>query len=183
MVNLCCFLPRSLISLLDIKKDHPEIKTAYFRQDNAGCYHSVSLLTACPKISASTGIHIKRVDFSDPQGGKGACDRKAATVKGHVRRYINEGNDVETVDEFKKAILSHGGLSGVRVALVDDPKFRYSIQGKWDGISSLNNFLYDDNGTSVTVWKSYDIGHGRKVLWSKLPGKLNCMRMDFVFRK
>jgi hypothetical protein len=72
--------------LATLKKEHPEICTAYFRQDNAGCYHSVALLRACPELSRLTGVHIKRVDFSDPQGGKGACDRKAAAVKGHVRR-------------------------------------------------------------------------------------------------
>lgn len=103
--------------LSTLKEDHPEI-TAYFRQDNAG-YHSVVLLCACPTISKHTGIHIKRVDFSDPQGGKGACDRKAATIKGHVRRHINEGHDVVTTADFKNAILSHGGVSGVRVALTD----------------------------------------------------------------
>ena len=35
-----------------------------------------------------------RNDFSDPQGGKGVCDRKAATIKGDVGRYVNEGNNV-----------------------------------------------------------------------------------------
>ena len=56
--------------LATVKLEHPEVSTAYFRQDNAGCYHSVALLCACPEISKHTGIHIKRVDFSDPQGGK-----------------------------------------------------------------------------------------------------------------
>lgn len=98
--------------LRTLKEEHPEITTAYFRQDNAGCYHSVALLCACPTISKNAGIHIERVDFSDPQGGKGACDRKAATIKGHVRRHINEGHNVETTAELKNAILSHGGVSG-----------------------------------------------------------------------
>ena len=93
--------------LSTLKKDHPELKVAYFCQDNAGCYHSVAMLSSCPQISLRTGIHIKRVDFSDPQGGKGACDRKADTVKGHVRRYINEGHAVEIAEEFKNAVLSH----------------------------------------------------------------------------
>ena len=57
-------------------------------------------------------IRIERVHFSDPQGGKGA------TVKAHVRRYVNEGHNVVTVREFHDAMLSHGGINGVRVALV-----------------------------------------------------------------
>jgi len=47
-------------------------------------------------MSKRTGIADGWVDFSDPQGRKGACDRKAATIKAHVRRYINEGHDLQT---------------------------------------------------------------------------------------
>lgn len=154
--------------LKTLRKEHPEISTAYFRQDNAGCYHSVALVCSCPEISRQAGAYIKRVDFSDPQGGKGACDRKAAAVKGHVRRFLNEGHDVSTPQEFERAILSYGGVHGVRVALVDAVDSGISVDGKWDGISTLNNFLFSEDG--VTVWKSYDVGEGRKVLWNKLPG-------------
>ena len=154
--------------LATLKKEHSEICTAYFRQDNAGCYHSVALLRACPELSRLTGVHIKRVDFSDPQGGKGACDRKAAAVKGHVRRFLNEGHDVTTSEEFQTAILSYGGVHGVRVALIDVVDCGISVEGKWDGISILNNFLF--NQDAVTVWKSYEIGEGRNVSWDKLQG-------------
>ena len=50
--------------LRTLRKEHPEINKAYLRSDNGGCYHMI--------------------DFSDPQGGKGPCDRKAATIKAHV---------------------------------------------------------------------------------------------------
>ena len=95
-------------------------------------------------------------------------------------RYINEGHDVETAEDFKRTILSHRGLSGVRVALVDNPHYRHSVQGKWEGISSLNNFSFDKNGQNLTVWKSYCLGNGRKLLWSKLPGKLSCHEIQRI---
>ena len=66
-------------------------------------------------MEQATGIKVERVDFSDPQGGKGPCDRGADTIKAHVLRYINEGHDVLTADDLKRAILSHGGGRGVRV--------------------------------------------------------------------
>lgn len=47
---------------------------------------------------------------------------------------------------------------------------RIKVEGKWDGISTLNNFSFDKDGKNVTVWKSYDIGKGKEVKWSKLPG-------------
>ena len=69
-------------------------------------------------ISSSTGIEIKRIDFSDPQGGKGAADRLAAICKNHFRTFINEENDVTNAEQLKSALLSHGGIEGVRVAVM-----------------------------------------------------------------
>ena len=68
-------------TLSSLKKEYPNITTAFLRQDNAGCYHSSALIAFCTLMKTNTGIEVARVDFSDPQGGKGACDRKAATIK------------------------------------------------------------------------------------------------------
>ena len=155
-------------------------------QDNAGCYHGVIMVTLCPLLSRQTGILIKRVDFSDQQGGKGPCDRKATTTKGHVRRYVNEGNDVLTAADFKDATLSHGGVSGVRVALVDTViDETVATQGKWKGINTQNHFSYTNNGKSVTVWRTYNVGKGKTLQWSKAPGEnqyeiiLNCTTASY----
>lgn len=155
--------------LCALKESHPEIEKAFLRADNAGCYHSVAMLSAC-HLMESTGIKIQRFDFSDPQGGKGACDRKAATIKAHVRRYINEGNDVLTASQFKEAMLSYGGVHGVRVALVDlGGQHRTSAEDKIEGVSTLNNFSYEKRG--LVTWKSYKIGKGNVIPWSNLKGK------------
>ena len=150
--------------------EHPEIKFAALRQDNAGCYHSVAMLSACRLMGTATGIHVKRVDFSDPQGGKGPCDRKAATIKTYVRQYINESHDVLTAHDFKEAMLSHGGINGVRVTLVTDvlEKPQQEMTGCWEVISIFNNFLYQED--CVTVWKAYNIEAGKNIPWSQLQG-------------
>ena len=77
--------------LRSIKAEYPDVRRAYFRQDNAGCYHSSATILAFPVISQSTRVQITRTDFSDPQSGKGAGDRLAATCKDHVRSFIMEG--------------------------------------------------------------------------------------------
>ena len=145
-----------------LKRENPPLTTAFFRQDNAGCYHNSTMLAACRSMEAVTGIAVSRVDFSDPQGGKGPCDRKAATIKAHVRRFSNEGNDVQTP---KTAMVSAGGLSGIRVALVDSLGIKDGPI-KWDGISLINNLQY--SGQRITVWRSYDIGSG-KIIDKELP--------------
>ncbi|KAK3724599.1 hypothetical protein QZH41_001747 [Actinostola sp. cb2023] len=96
--------------LRTLKQEYPEIKKAHFRQDNAGCYHASTTILACSDIAQSTGVEIARLDFSDPQGGKGAADRLAATCKAHIRRFINEGNDVTTAKQLEAALLSHGSI-------------------------------------------------------------------------
>lgn len=158
-------------TLVQLKKEHPEIVTAFLRQDNAGCYHSVALLTACRHLKES-GIKIERVDFSDPQGGKGPCDRKAATIKSHVRRYLNEGNDVTTPEQLYNAMTSNGGISGVRVVLLDNANMTVSMaECNLKGVNSLNNFRYKEE-RNLVVWKSYNIGDGKEVPWSSVESKL-----------
>lgn len=151
-------------TLCTLKNEHPELTTTFLRQDKAGCYHSAEMLASCAQMKAITGIAVQRVDFSDPQGGKGSCDRKAATVKVHVRRYINEGHDVLNANDFMKAILSNGGIPHVRVVVVDASTTERNAQVpvKWVGINSLNNFLFSDN--VITVWRAFDVGEGKKAI-------------------
>ncbi|XP_048588307.1 uncharacterized protein LOC125572200 [Nematostella vectensis] len=145
--------------LRTIKSECPEIKKAFLRQDNAGCYHSAATLAAYADMEKRTGIRVERADFSDPQGGKGPCDRKAAHIKAHVRKYINEGHDVTTLEQLKNAMLSYGGLQGVRIALVDASLIKQSLSAKWEGISFLNNFEYQ--GSVINSWRAFDVGRGK----------------------
>ena len=141
--------------LRTLKTENPEISTAFFRQDNAGCYHNATMLAACRSMGDVTGIAVSRVDFSDPQGSKGPCDRKAATIKAHVRRFVNERHDVQTPKDLETAMLSAEGVPGVRVTLLDSLGIKDSPI-KLDGISLINNLQY--TGGSMRVWRSYNVG-------------------------
>ncbi|PFX21177.1 hypothetical protein AWC38_SpisGene14335 [Stylophora pistillata] len=61
-----------------IKDEDAGISQVYMRQDKAGCYHSNPTILAADIIEKSTGVHIKQIDFSDPQEGEGSADRLAA---------------------------------------------------------------------------------------------------------
>ena len=42
------------------------------------------------------GVSVKlHEDFSDPQDGKGPCDRKGASLKSHMRVHLNQGSNIE----------------------------------------------------------------------------------------
>ena len=55
-----------------LKKIMPHLKTIFYRQDNAECYRSGPTIVGVSLVSKLHGVTIKRMDFSDPQGGKGA---------------------------------------------------------------------------------------------------------------
>ena len=160
-----------------IKDEDAGISQVYMRQDNAGCYHSTIL--AADIIEKSTGVHIKQIDFSDPQGGKGAADRLAARCKSHIRVYINEGHDVTTVEEMKTALLSNGGLDGVRVTVVTPSSvFSDQEQSKITSVNKFNNFQYV-NG-SIIVWRAYGVGKGKTVtINSSRTGTFSCQNKTF----
>ena len=149
--------------LKTLKTEHPEVKRAFFRQDNAGCYHSTATILSVPVIERESGVQVIGVGFSDPQGGKGPADRMAATVKGHISRFVNEGNNVTNAKEMEKVIVSHGGLPGIRVAVIERLRETETLglQQKIAGISKLNNFSF--SAGRVKVWKAFDIGPGKNI--------------------
>ncbi|KAK3749134.1 hypothetical protein QZH41_001122 [Actinostola sp. cb2023] len=148
--------------LRTLKDEHPEIMRANLRQDNASCYHSSNTILAMAHLKQSIGINIVRVDFSDPQGEKGAADRLAATCKSHIRIYINEGHNVTNAQEMKTALTSCGGIEGVRVAVVEGiDKLPMQDYQKIVGINKLNNFQYTKD--CIIGWRAYDIAQGKEI--------------------
>ena len=106
------------------------------RQDNTGCHHWSNTIIAWHTFEQSTGIKVVLMDFSDPQGGKGAHH--------HIPTCINEGNNITTTAEMKEALLSYGGVEGVRIAILPSIKETVELR-KISGISKLNNFLFTED--------------------------------------
>ncbi|CAH1248588.1 Hypp8275 [Branchiostoma lanceolatum] len=155
--------------LQTIKSENPALKKAFLRSDNAGCYHCAPLMLSLPSISQKTGISVLRYDFSDPQAGKDICDRKIASMKTHIRRYVNEKHDVLTAESMKEALESHGGIKGCRIAVAqtEETNREYPRQ-KWEGVKSWNNFMFETD-EDIRVWRAFDIGVGEVVSFPPVP--------------
>jgi hypothetical protein len=127
---------------------------------------------AAKQISEKTGIAIKRIDFCDPQGGKGPCDRYAAVIKSNIRRYLNENHNVTCASEFVEACHSHKGVKGVFAlnCQIDNTDRKKEIACKIKNISDYFNFEYQRNG--LLVHRSWNVGSGLLIPWSQL----NCDR-------
>ena len=157
--------------LKQLKSTMPNVYSVHFRQDNAGCYHSASTLVEIQQVAKKYDISVG-LDFSDPQGGKGSCDRKAAAVKNHIRIYLNSGQDVETPEQMKNAVESSGGMPGVRVMLCDTQNIPKSVPVKWEGVSFIHNIKYGNEG--MRVWRSYAVGPGKFLPWSQFDFPDTC---------
>ena len=90
------------------------------------------LVTKASNVLASTSIpttlNVKHMDFADLQGGKGPCNRKAATIKSHMKICHDEGNNIESASNIKVAILSSGGVPAVNVAVSGPLMIQNSIK-------------------------------------------------------
>ena len=147
-----------------LKEVMPTLTSVYYRQDNAACYHCGATITC--GLVLHDQVSVKRLDFSDPQGGKGPCDRKAATIKSHMRIHLNSGNDIETPEQMKDAILSSGGVPSVNVTLCEPMAATNITALKIPGVSLLNNIKFENDG--IRVWRAYEIGPGKFIPRSKL---------------
>ena len=52
-----------------LKEIKQEINSLYLRHNNASCCHCASTLLSVHRVATKHWINLKRVDFSDPQGG------------------------------------------------------------------------------------------------------------------
>lgn len=163
------------------KTEHPEIQKAFFRQDNAGCYHSAITIMSVLAIEKATGVKVAEVSFSDPQGGKEPADRMAAFFKGHITRFVNKDNNVTNAKEMEKSVLSHGGLPGIRVAVLDRLGESESTapRQKITGISKLNNFSFCPGG--VKMWQAFGIGPGKDINLEAGNGKFSKPPITFCY--
>jgi len=149
-----------------LKTVMPELQTINIRNDNTGGYHCAQTLVTSPTIARSHGLQISRIDFSEPQGGKGACDRKSATIKSHMAAYLNSGHDIQTATQMQEAIESFGGVHGVSVRVCSPPGDPSSKNiHKWEKVSYISNLLYSDDG--IRTWKAYNTGPGKLIPWTK----------------
>ena len=83
-----------------------------------------------------------------------------------MRIYLNAGNDIETPEQMRDAILSSGGVPGVNVALCETVQVPKVLSSKIEGISQLSNVEYKEEG--LLVWRAYGIGDGKLIPTDKL---------------
>ena len=80
-------------NLIAYKKNYPEVKKVYLRSDNAGCYHSSTMIQALLSLKIPD-FEIVDYIYSAPCDGKSICDTYFAIIK----VVLNKGNSTNTFD-------------------------------------------------------------------------------------
>ena len=100
-----------------------------------------------------------RYDFSEPQHGKDVCDRILCPMKHAIQKYCNEGHDILTASDMRRALLERP-VSGTTASVnrIDYSSITIKVKNI-DGISTYHNIEFEDTG--IRVWKAFGIGEGR----------------------
>ena len=145
--------------LNEIKRENPQITKAYLRSDEAGCYHNNFLVAALRDVGRKSGIKIERYDFSEPQHGKDLCDRIICPMKNSIRLYCNEGHDILTAMDMRKALMERPvRATTAAVCVLDKSKCTLEVN-KLLNFSNYHNFSYEHTG--LRAWKALNIGTGK----------------------
>ena len=141
-----------------LKEQNPKLTELFIKTDNAGCYHSLPLMSYLWKNRHEMGITVKEFNFSEVQSGKDICDARTGSCRLHILNYINEGHNVTDVYEMKNALESQGGVVNTYVSIIDvDMAKQPALSGqlKSCSISQFNNFIFDEG---LRNFKAYGIG-------------------------
>lgn len=152
-----------LVHLLHtLKREKPFLDHLFLKSDNAACYHCTSLITFIQQNNANFPIRVAEYNFSEAQSGKDLCDSKTGCCRLHILKHADEGHDIMNCINMKTALESHGGVKGTKACIVSiDQQMEPKTRTKIPGISSYNNFIFNDDG--ITVQKAYRIGTGMKI--------------------
>lgn len=149
-----------------LKKEHPSITKAYLRSDEAGCYHNNFLICSIREISHRTGISIEQYDFSEPQHGKDICDRIICPMKLAVRRFCDEGHDIQAARDMREAVLERP-VKGVTAAVCEvNDKQRTIDVFKITHFSAYHNFEFGSG--EIRARKAYSVGEGTSLNYSDI---------------
>ena len=152
--------------LEQLKKRHPQLQKVYLKSDEAGCYHNTFTLISINTIGKRVGIRIQGYDYSEPNHGKDICDRIICPMKSSIRRYCDEGHDIESAAAMREALYKKP-VKGVTAAVCSVNEQRRSLNAKKiPQISTYHSFRYEEDG--IRVWKAYSVGPGKLIKFGSL---------------
>ncbi|KXJ15427.1 hypothetical protein AC249_AIPGENE10221 [Exaiptasia diaphana] len=117
------------------------------------------LISSLHELGKRQGIKAVRFDHSEPQSGKDICDRILCSLKASIKRYCNEGHDIENAEDMHVA-LKERPVNGTTATVCTIEEHNQTLEiNTINNYSKLHNFKLTTNG--IRVWKAFDIGPGK----------------------
>ena len=155
--------------LNEIKRENPQITKAYLCSHEPGCYHNNFLVPAIRDAGSRIGIAVERYDFSEPQHGKDLWNRIICPIKNPIRVYCNEGHDILTAMDMRKALMERPVCrTTAPVCMLNTSNCTLEVN-KILNFSTYHNFSYEQAG--LRVWKAYNIGMGKFIPYVDIVSK------------
>ena len=171
LINSCRQDWFAVLSILEnllytTKLRNPEIKKAYLKSDEAGCYHNSKLVSSFRELGHRQEIEIVRYDHSEPQSGKDVCDRILCPLKSSIRRYCNERHDICSAQDMHTA-LKERPVKGTTAMVCSIQEQNTTLEiNKIPNYSTLHNFDFTQEG--LRVWKAFNVGPGKFIPWGDI---------------
>lgn len=152
--------------LVTLKAHNPSVNSVHLKSDEAGCYHNNLLIASIHDVSKRVGIAVETYYFSEPQHGKDICDRIICPMKLSVRKYCDEGHDIQSVKDMRGALLERP-VKGVTVAVGEVIEGHKTTDvTKIPHFSMYHNFEFLQEG--IRVQKAYSVGPGEIVNYDNI---------------
>jgi hypothetical protein len=153
---LCCF--ENLLT--DLVKSFEGKNKICLRSDNAGCYHSESVILAKREIAQKFGLQVTAYHFCEPQRGKDQADRVSAIVKSRLRSAVDAGANATTAEEIHENLLSNGGLRNVKVAVLEiEDNCTIDCNKTHKNFGAIHSIVFEHN--AYRCWRYYEVGAGK----------------------
>ena len=153
-------------------------KKIFYKADCAGCYKNKSLIPIMYFLAKKHGHVLVRLDFNEPNSGKDICDRKISPIRRIVQNYIDNGNNVTSASELKKAIDSNSSLRGVKTFVCKvNENCDFKNDFKFANVTNFHSFVFDID--HMYAFRYYNIGTGKKILYKDLL----CLKNEDLIKK
>ena len=106
---------------------YPPIWLAATCQNEAGCYHSNSLVAVARGIGQRVALEVCRYDISEPQYSKDVCDRILCPMKTCIRRFCNERHDILLTGDMRRTLSVVGMNVSMEPWQTNDRAFRVNL--------------------------------------------------------
>ena len=98
-----------------------------------------------------------RLDYNEPQKCKDQCDWKAAVARNALRKYVDQGNNIQSAYIF--ITLTSMKLQSTKLSFIEFDKTIMLLKGKKRaGIDKYHSYQFTQQG--MKVWQYYQIGAG-----------------------